>query len=1729
MCGQKVLAWFVVLSIVSITGPLGTTCWAKDIQHEVSVHGVAVGGAGDAAFGQLQARSERGVRLWVLQFKGPIAEREKEAVERLGARLHDYLPEFAFLAGMDDATRKQVLGLPFIEGVTRFHPGYKMNGRLRQMALQPASGEAMTLQLKLDNPSSLGQVLAELEQQGVALLDVGRDSVRVRAQARALAGIAALEAVTWIGEHFEMELLNDTARWVVQSNVPGSLSIWDKGIHGEGEIVGVGDSGLDYDIPWIRDPAGTPIGGAHRKLAGYDTTYGDDYDSDSPGHGTHVCGTLAGDRTPVDGLDSANGMAPKARLFVQDLTPGASSYVFPPDDLGLLFGSAYQAGARLHSNSWGNSDSSYSLFTQSADRFLWDHKEFLVLVANGNSGPTLSTVGSPANAKNVVSVGASYNGSDDQNLASFSSRGPAADGRIKPTVTAPGVGLVSADSDGLKESFNSGTRTMSGTSMATPTVAGTAALVRQYFSQGYYPLGTATPAKAFLPSGALVKAVLINSAQDMTGSGTNGPIPSTGQGWGRVQLDRVLPFGVDAGTLAVVTEDAGVATDGGWSREFPAAGSEPLKVTLAWTDYPGAPGAAKALVNDLDLTVTAPDGTRFFGNAFVGGESVAGGTADRLNVEEQVLIKAPRAGMYTVTVSGYNVPQGPQPFALAITGVVGASQRGTLALDRKYYNSRATLQIRLADTGLDRDHLVVEQVAISVASSGEPAGEEVWLRETTPGSAIFIGSLPLAPVPALPADGVLQVSSADSITASYADADDGSGKGAVVTAGGVVENVPPVCSGLGTTAKAETSATAVWRTDEPAGALLEYGLTPALGARVTDARLITQHEMTLSALEEARSYYLTVTSTDEAGNSSACSTTFATLNLPPSLLVTVSTGSVTYRATTVISGTSTDPSRVSSVTVNGAAASYRGSDGYFTLELPLSLGENVFSVLSSDTLGNTRRQDISVTRLAKSDLLVQSVSGPASAVQGGGITVTDTVCNDATGAPTPFEVGFYLSADAGYSSGDRFVGARSVATLPAPGSCVSASSDITIPASLPGGAFYLVACADYRNTVDETDETNNCRGGTPLSLPALPLKPPAGITVPAGSSTGTFLVYWGDCGESGVTYILESSRNGGAWGQVYSGAGSSTYVTVTLNGSYGFRVKSVKSGYADSPYTISTICSVDLVCGAPGVVTVPASNSTGQFQVSWGGSNISGVTYVLEYRLDDGPWTELSRATSSYSYAKVTQNGNYGFRVKAVKNGYADSPYTVSATTCAVSLLCGAPGAITVPASNSTGQFQVSWGGSNISGVTYVLEYRLDDGPWGELSRGTSTYAYPKVMQNGSYGFRVKAVKNGYADSPYTVSATTCAVSLLCGAPGAITVPATNSTGQFQVFWGGSNVSGVTYVLEYRLGDGPWGELSRGTSTYVYPRVTQNGSYGFRVKAVKSGYADSPYATSAGTCTVTLVCGAPGPITVPATNSTGQLQVSWGGSNVSGVTYVLEYRQGVATWTELSRGTSTYAYPKVTQNGSYGFRVKAVRSGYADSPYVTSAGTCTVTLVCGVPGAVNVPAANSSGQFQVSWGASNISGVTYVLEYRRDDGAWSELSRGTSTYAYPKVTQNGSYGFRVRALKSGYADSPYATSANVCVVTLACGVPASISVPASSSTGKFQVSWGSSNISGATYVVEYSRDGGGWTQLYSGPGRYTYFSTATGGSYSFRVKAMKTGYAESGYTTSPAPCIVTLN
>jgi len=311
----------------------------------------------------------------------------------------------------------------------------------------------------------------------------------------------------------------------------------------------------------------------------------------------------------------------------------------------------------------------YSAGSQDVDEFMWNHKDFLIFFAAGNSGPGTATVSTPSTAKSAISVGSTQRSTNANAMSGFSSCGPTDDGRIKPEITVPGSSIVSANADNNVASNNCNTQSLSGTSMATPGAAGLTALIRQYYTDGWYPSGIENAVDGFTPSAALLRATLVNSAQNMTGTTA---IPANCQGWGRVLLENALFFTPEARKL-FAREDAGFATGStNEDRTFSLAissNTQLLKVTLAWTDFPSTPAANPHLNNDLDLIVSGPAGT-FLGNVFTGGASASGGAADRRNTLEQVLLASPTPGTYTITVRSFNVPNGPQPFALVAAGAL---------------------------------------------------------------------------------------------------------------------------------------------------------------------------------------------------------------------------------------------------------------------------------------------------------------------------------------------------------------------------------------------------------------------------------------------------------------------------------------------------------------------------------------------------------------------------------------------------------------------------------------------------------------------------------------------------------------------------------------------------------------------------------------------------------------------------------------------------------------------------------------------------------------------------------------------------------------------------------------------------------------------------------------------------------------------------------------------------
>ncbi len=501
------------------------------------------------------------------------------------------------------------------------------------------------------------------------------------------------------------------------------------GLTGAGEIVAVADTGLDTGNALTMHP---DFRGVVRHIQSFPITpslslllrnpRGDDGAADLySGHGTHVCGSILGNgaRSIERGLDPIQGIAPEAELVFQAVEqtmqwnlaglwfwlfrsgqqPPSHGLFGIPDNIGELFQTAYDQGARTHSNSWGGGQpGAYDAQCRDLDRFVWDHKDFLVLVAAGNDGadthPTgggidVGSVTSPGTAKNCLTVGASENNRAGQfshtygewwpadypqlpfktdpmvdsidDVVAFSSRGPCTTGRRKPDIVAPGTFILSTRSSQIASgNFAWGAfppakqdyMYMGGTSMATPLVAGCAALARQYLRT---TVGIANP------SAALLKATLIHSARYQPyrfARPDSSAWADNEQGWGRVDLKQALNPEAPTQVLFVDAAD-GLST--GQLQEFSVEvgdASVPLRVTMAYSDFPG-----EDLINNLNLFAIDPGGIFHVGNDFAGTRAPDGN-----NNVEGIVVEKPRTGTWTVRVVGANVPVGPQDFALVISG-----------------------------------------------------------------------------------------------------------------------------------------------------------------------------------------------------------------------------------------------------------------------------------------------------------------------------------------------------------------------------------------------------------------------------------------------------------------------------------------------------------------------------------------------------------------------------------------------------------------------------------------------------------------------------------------------------------------------------------------------------------------------------------------------------------------------------------------------------------------------------------------------------------------------------------------------------------------------------------------------------------------------------------------------------------------------------------------------------
>ncbi|HEU5179998.1 MAG TPA: S8 family serine peptidase [Candidatus Polarisedimenticolia bacterium] len=677
-------------------------------------------------------KESRGARAeaFLVRLIGPPAPDWQSRLKVAGAEVLTPIPSFSYLALVPSERRAAIAALPFVEWVGPYHPAFKLSSDLarrhRDAALRETPERLNVLIYKsMDVEGAVNRIRGMhgdiLNRSPFDFYDL----VTVVLPESLVPDLARMPEVYAVEEAPEPRLEDESSTQILagqlNNGVPfrpavGEDSYTDwlaaRGLDGSGVTIGYVDNGV-----MNFDPTNHTTGRVNENLLCGTTG--------SEGHGQFGAATAGGSCAhPGEagtGFRYGLGVAPAVNFInIPYLkTSGACNH----DDATRARDTLNNTGPNgahgtIQNNSWGAGgyssdlniveDVSYTSYERTFDILARDgdsttagNQPLITCFSAGNEGNTTpnggtdnpATLTRPHAAKNILTTGSSSvyrpgsGATNTEDRSFFSSQGPTFDGRIKPDFMAPGgaaqnfSAIASASVNGFGSGLADGLHSLSaGTSFATPQTAGGAALLVEWWQ------GLASA----VPSPAMVKALLLNSARDLSGGNTPAAIPNRQEGWGRWNLGNILepgsptivsapPLFRKTSGLPAVYLDQGVvlgATGDVYQLMLaPADLSKPLKATLVWTDAPGAVSSCPSLVNNLDLELLQNGKDLFRGNAMTFGASVAGAPADAINNVEQIIQMAP-SGVYTLTVRGTaiagdgipgNADTTDQDFALVVT------------------------------------------------------------------------------------------------------------------------------------------------------------------------------------------------------------------------------------------------------------------------------------------------------------------------------------------------------------------------------------------------------------------------------------------------------------------------------------------------------------------------------------------------------------------------------------------------------------------------------------------------------------------------------------------------------------------------------------------------------------------------------------------------------------------------------------------------------------------------------------------------------------------------------------------------------------------------------------------------------------------------------------------------------------------------------------------------------
>jgi subtilisin family serine protease len=369
--------------------------------------------------------------FYVVRVRGLLLTGRRSRLEEAGATVGEFIYPDAYLCRMDPESRNRVADLDFVRAAHSYGRDETPLLRARGGAAPeqgPSVGVEAPGQVDLASPGpavvvfdvgihghgSRDRVAAWLEQQSARIVKSGPRKLRIEASSDAqfLDGLRRHGDVLMVEEYVEPITWNDISRVTLRLDPTEKAPTAILPLTGAGQVIAVADTGLDTAHPDFSADRIVQIFALGRP----------GIHDDPDGHGTHVAGSALGNGAGSSpGGATIRGIAPDARLVFQSLLDDQGRLGGLPVDLGDLLSQAYEAGARIHNNSWGQpTESQYRLSSREVDEFVWTHPDMLVVFAAGNEGSAVPSQGrvepgfvdwlsirAPATARNALTVGAS--------------------------------------------------------------------------------------------------------------------------------------------------------------------------------------------------------------------------------------------------------------------------------------------------------------------------------------------------------------------------------------------------------------------------------------------------------------------------------------------------------------------------------------------------------------------------------------------------------------------------------------------------------------------------------------------------------------------------------------------------------------------------------------------------------------------------------------------------------------------------------------------------------------------------------------------------------------------------------------------------------------------------------------------------------------------------------------------------------------------------------------------------------------------------------------------------------------------------------------------------------------------------------------------------------------------------------------------------------------------------